>query len=254
MSTYEWAYRSYFRVKTDGWQHIPLDKPVLFVGSHNGGLVAPDMHMFLYDWCQHFGFMRPVYGLMHQKVWDVFPHLAKMAVQCGAVRAHPKMAIAALRQKASVLVYPGGARDTFRPHRLRDRIYFADHKGFIKLALRENVPIIPLISWGAHDTLVVVDDCYELVRQLHQWGMPWLFGVDPEVFPIYLGLPWGVSIGALPNIPLPAQIHTRVCPAITFECYGRTTLTDQSYIDACYTQVVEQMQAALDELIRDGAQ
>ena len=251
MPLYEWAYRYYFRVQTDGWQYVPVNQPVLLVGAHNGGLAAPDMHMFIYDWYQRLGYERLVYGLMHPLVWDVYPQMAQFAANVGAVRAHPKMAIAALQRKASVLVYPGGTKDAFRPHRLRDRIYFSGHKGFIKLALREQVPIVPLISWGAHDTLLVLDDCYEQARQLNQWGMPWLLGIDPGIFPIYLGLPWGLSVGALPNMPLPVQIHTRVCPAITFERYGRDVLDDQAYIDECYTTVVNHMQMALDKLIAD---
>jgi 1-acyl-sn-glycerol-3-phosphate acyltransferase len=251
MPFYDWLYRYYFRVQTSGWEHIPKGKPVLLVGSHNGGLAAPDMHMFMYDWFRRFGPDRLAYGLMHPKAWTVFPQLAATASKLGAVQAHPKMAIAAFRRQASVLVFPGGAYDAFRPHWMRDRIYLANHKGFIKLALREQVPIVPLISWGAHDTLFILGDFYEQARQLNQWGMPWLLDVNPEVFPIYLGFPWGISLGALPNIPLPAQIHTRVCPIITFDRYGRDVLADSDYIDQCYATVEAQMQSALDQLIND---
>lgn len=248
MPLYEWAYHSYFRVTTDGWHHIPEDKPVLLVGSHNGGISAPDTHMFIYDWVQRFGAERPVYGLMHPRAWDLSPQFAKAAARMGAVRAHPKVAIAALREGASILVYPGGAKDTFRPHRLRGRILLNQQKGFIKLALRQQVPIIPLVSWGAHETLIVIEDCYRQAQLLHRWGMPWPFGIDPEVLPVYLGLPWGVAVGALPNIPMPAKIHTRVCPPITFDRYGRKVLADRAYVDECYATVERQMQAALDDL------
>ncbi|HEY9640906.1 MAG TPA: lysophospholipid acyltransferase family protein [Coleofasciculaceae cyanobacterium] len=252
MPAYAWAYHHYFRVQTGGWHHIPQHEPVLFVGSHNGGLAAPDMHMFIYDWYRRFGYERQIYGLMHPKVWDVLPPLAQTAAKFGAVRAHPKMAIAALRAQASVLVYPGGAKDTFRPYYLGDRIYFGGHQGFIKLALRERVPIVPVISWGAHQTFVVLADLYRQVQQLHQWGMPWLLNIDPEVFPIYLGWPWGLAVGPLPHIPWPVQIYTRVCPPIKFEAYGRDTLADSAYVDTCYNQVVDQMQMALTNLIAEA--
>src|SRR3712207_8665337 len=49
----------------------------------------------------------------------------------------------------------------------------------------------------------------------------WLLDIDPVVFPIYLGWPWGLALGPLPNIPFPVTIHTRVCPPIVFERYGR---------------------------------
>ncbi|OYD97863.1 glycerol acyltransferase [Nostoc sp. 'Peltigera membranacea cyanobiont' 210A] len=254
MPLFGFLYHYYFRVQTSGWDNIPPQQKVLLVGSHNGGLAAPDMSMMMYDWFQRFGVEKPIYGLMHPKAWQVSPPLAQMAAKAGAIIAHPKMAYTALRSGASVLVYPGGAEDVFRPHYLRNKIYLAGRQGFIKLALRENVPIVPMISWGAHDTLIVIADCYKVVQQLHEWGMPWLLGIDPEVFPIYLGLPWGLAIGPLPNIPLPVPIYTRVCPPIVFERYGREAASDRYYVNECYELVVSQMQQELDNLIKLTAQ
>lgn len=250
MPLWEGLYRYYFRVQTSGWEHIPQTGRVLFVGSHNGGLAAPDMFMMMYDWFQRFGVDRPIYGLMHPHVWKVVPPIADLAVQVGAVVAHPKMAIAALRQNASVLVYPGGAKDVFRPHALRHKIFLNGNQAFIKLALREQVPIIPLISHGAHDTLWVLDDLYDLAKQIHALGVPWLLNLDPEVFPIYLGLPWGLAIGPLPNIPLPIPIQTRVCPPIVFERYGREAALDRAYVNACYNLVCAEMQQAMNDLVQ----
>ncbi|MBD2430295.1 MULTISPECIES: lysophospholipid acyltransferase family protein [Fischerella] len=250
MPFWEWLYKYYFRVQTSGWENIPGNEKVLFVGSHNGGLAAPDTHMMMYDWFRRFGVEKPIYGLMHPTVWKEFPIIAQTAAKVGAIIAHPKMAIAALRSGASVVVYPGGAEDLFRPYSLRNQIYFAERQGFIKLALREKVPIVPLISTGAHETLIILAERYDLAQQLHQWGMPWLFGIDPVVFPIYLGLPWGLSFGPLPNIPLPVPIHTRVCPPIVFERYGREAACDRDYVNACYELVRSQMQQELDNLIK----
>ncbi|WP_017325085.1 lysophospholipid acyltransferase family protein [Synechococcus sp. PCC 7336] len=250
LPVWEWLYRYYFRVQTDGWEQIPSDETVLFVGSHNGGIASPDLPMFMVDWFRRFGLEIPIYGLMHPKVWQVSPQMGALASRLGAVQAHPKMAVAALQQQASVLVYPGGARDVFRPHRLRDRIHLAEHTGFIKLALRQEVPIVPIVSWGAHDTLVILDDCYEQAKFLNERGlMPWLFGIDPEVFPVYLGLPWGFAFGPLPNLPLPVQIHTRVCQPIAFPRYGLQAARDRDYVAECYAIVVRHMQLALDSLV-----
>ncbi|TAE61935.1 MAG: acyltransferase family protein [Nostocales cyanobacterium] len=248
MPLLEIVYNLYFRVETSGWENIPEGK-ILVVGSHNGGLASPDTSMMMYDWIRRFGTERPIYGLMHPKVWEVFPPIAKLAMKGGAVIAHPKMAYAAFRAGASVLVYPGGAEDVFRPHKMRDKIYFAERRGFIKLALRENVPIVPAISWGAHDTLIVLTDLYKNMQQLHEMGLPWLFGVDPLVFPVYLGLPWGLALGPWPNIPLPMSIHTRVCPPIIFDRYGKAAASDRLYVDECYEIVRSKMQQELDNLI-----
>lgn len=249
----EWFYRHYFQVKTDGWDYIPKEGKVLLVGSHNGGMASPDLIMMMYDWFSRFGTERLVYGLMHPYAWKVSPALGKLAQKLGAIVAHPKMASAAFDLGASVLVYPGGQYDMFRPYSQRHKINFAGNKGFIKLALKQEVPIIPLISVGAHDTLIVLFDCYDLVKQLHQWGLPWLYELDPGVFPIYLGLPWGLSIGPLPNIPLPVQIHTRVCPPIIFERYGKDAARDRDYVNACYELVTFQMQQELDKLVKDSS-
>lgn len=228
---------------------ISLSKVPLLVGSHNGGLATPDMFMFMYDWFRRFGTDRPTYGLMHPIAWKANPSLASIAVKMGALQAHPKMAIAALRSQADVLVYPGGAQDLFRPYSQRHQICLAGRKGFIKLALKEKVPIIPFISLGAHDTLIVLADFYEQLKVLHQWGMPWLFNHDPEVFPIYLGLPWGLSIGPLPNFPLPCPIYTQVCPPIIFSQYGAKAASDRHYVQECYQKVEFKMQEALDGLV-----
>lgn len=251
MPVWEWFYRYYFRASSDGWEHVPED-PVLFVGSHNGGLAAPDMTVTMYDWFRRFGSDRPVYGLMHPNVWHGYSGTARFVTRLGAVRAHPKMALAAFRQGASVLVYPGGAQDVYRPHHWRDRIYFAGRRGFIKLALRSGVPIVPVISYGAHDTLIVLADCYDLVKFLHEeWGMPWLFDLDPEVFPIYLGLPWGLTFGPVPNFPLPTHIHVRACPPIRFKYYGRKAASDRDYVEQCFQGVRRHMQAQMTRLYRE---
>jgi 1-acyl-sn-glycerol-3-phosphate acyltransferase len=254
MPVWEWFYRYYFKVKTDGWHHIPTEGKVLLVGSHNGGMASPDLVMMMYDWFSRFGTKRLVYGLMHPYAWKVSPQIAEISQKLGAIIAHPKMASAAFDIGASVLVYPGGQYDMFRPHSQRHKINLAGHKGFIKLALKQEVPIIPLISVGAHDTLIVLFDCYDLVKQLHKWGLPWLYQLDPGVFPIYLGLPWGLAIGPLPNIPLPVQIHTRVCHPIIFERYGKDAAKDRDYVNACYELVHIQMQQELDKLVRETQQ
>ncbi|WP_071515594.1 1-acyl-sn-glycerol-3-phosphate acyltransferase [Geitlerinema sp. PCC 9228] len=245
---WEFLYHLYFRVETDGWHHIPERGSVLFVGSHNGGLAAPDMHMFLVDWYRRFGVQRNAYGLMQREVLTS-PDAAASAARMGALPAEPRIAAAALRRGAPVLVYPGGIDDVFRPYSQRHRIELAGRKGFIKLALRENVPIIPLVSLGAHETLMVLTDCKDLMGVLRQQGLIDASTPITRVFPIYLGLPWGLAAGAAPNIPLPRKIYTRVCSPIDFERSGRKAARDRKYVDACYEQVRQHMQAALDDLV-----
>ncbi len=251
MPFFGWIYQYYFRVQTDGWQHIPKTGKVLLIGSHNGGLAAPDAVMMTYDWFRQFGTERLAYALMDRRIWQFLPGLARLATQVGTIQPHPRLARTALRQGAALLIYPGGAKDVFRPYQLRHRINFQGHRGFIQLALQEEVTIIPFISYGAHSTLIVLGDIYPQLQQLHRWGMPWLGGIEPTVFPIYLGWPWGVAIGPLPNIPFPLKLHTRVCPPIIFERYGQSVSHDREYVKQCYRQVVDRMQGELEQLVQE---
>jgi 1-acyl-sn-glycerol-3-phosphate acyltransferase len=249
MPLWDWAYRVYFRAQTQGWEKIPAG-PALFVGSHNGGLATPDMLAVLRDWYSRFEADRPIYGLMHRNIWRGAPALAYLAEQCGAIEAHPKAAIAALQAGASVLVYPGGGYDVFRPHSQRHRIHLAGNQGFVKLALRHGVPIVPVVSTGAHDTLIVLADLYPIVRWFHDnLGIPWFLGLDPEVFPIYLGLPWGLGIGPLPNIPFPMQIKTSVGEPIYFDRQGGEASRDRAYVQECFDRVEKAMQQQLDDMV-----
>mgnify|MGYP003564758780 FL=1 len=245
---WELLYHLYFRVETDGWDQVPEKGSFLFVSSHNGGLASPDVSMFLYDWFRRFGVHRPAYGLMQREAFSSERTLASVT-RVGAVPAIPSVAIAALRRGAPVLVYPGGVDDLFRPYTKRYQIELAGRKGFIKLALRENVPIIPLVSVGAHETLMILTDCKDLMTFLRQQGMVDSSSPMTRVFPIYLGLPWGLAFGFAPNLPLPTKIYTRVCPPIYFQRSGREAARDRSYVDACYQEVYHKMQACLDDLV-----
>lgn len=246
MPFWGFLYEYYFRVRTGGWENIP-EGQVLLVGSHNGGLAAPDMIMMIYDWFRFFGTERLAYGLMHPLIWDIYPQVAKVATKTGAIRAHPSMAIAAIEKGATVLVYPGGGEDVFRPYWEKQKIKFMGRKGFIKLALKYHLPIIPLLSKGAHDSLFVIADIYRELKGI----IPWAIQEEPRVFPIYLGLPWGLAVGPLPNIPLPVQITTRVCPPIYFPRYGESVSKKRDYVQQCYDLVVSRMQAELDRLYQE---
>lgn len=249
MPGWEYLYHEYFHVQSDGWHHIPPGK-MLFVGSHNGGLSSPDLGMIMYDWFRRFGTDRLVYGLMHQKMWSGFPSLAENAEKMGAIAAHPKIAEEAFDRGAGLLVFPGGGQDAFRPFYQWDKINLQGRKGFIKLAIKHGVPIVPFVSAGAHHTLLVLADLYPLLNQIHKMGVPWPFGIDPEVFPIYIGAPWGIGIGPIPNNPLPAQIFTRICKPIRLCDPEEIHLaSNRLFVQEAYDLIQKSMQEQLNALI-----
>ena len=70
--------------------------------------------------------------------------------------------------------------------------------------------VVPVVSVGAHETLLVLWDGAPLARAL---------GLDRsrrlQVFPLLLALPWGLFLGVPPlYLPLPAHIEMRVLPAM----------------------------------------
>jgi len=72
---------------------------------------------------------------------------------------------------------------------------------------------------------------------------------SPKSLPLEYAFALGIAMGFVPNVPLPAKIYTRVCSPIYFQRFGREAARDRAYVDACYQQVYQQMQASLDDLV-----
>ena len=112
-----------------------------------------------------------------------------------------------------------------------------------------DLPLLPVVSWGSHDTLLILEDLYPLARALQRRGwLRWPLGIDPEVLPLYVGLPWGLMLGPIPNLPLPAPIRLSIGGPIRFERRGEGASRDRGYVQACYRQVETTMQRQLDAL------
>jgi 1-acyl-sn-glycerol-3-phosphate acyltransferase len=150
-----------------------------------------------------------------------------------------------LERGAQVLVYPGGDIDTFKPWSERHTVKFGGRTGFVRLALRQQVPIVPVVSVGAHETFRVLTDGHRLAQALHLKQLLRL-----EVLPVFLCLPWGLWIGPYEmHLPLPSKIRLRVLPPIHFDL-PPSAADDDDTVHALAEQVRCTMQAALDELAR----
>jgi len=228
----------YFRAEVRGLGNIPEDGPVLLVGNHSGGNLTPDTGVFTLAFSTYFGVERPFYQLAHNLVLTspVGPFLRKF----GTVAASHDNARKALDCDAAVLVYPGGDWEVNRPTWEANRIDFAGRKGFIKLALDANVPIVPVVSVGGQETSLFLSRGAGLARTL---------GLDRtlrlKVLPISLALPWGINVGDfLGHVPLPAKITIEVLPPIDIEQrFG----SDPDYAEV-YDHVVRVMQQCLASL------
>ena len=142
--------KAWFRPDVRGLDRIPAEGPVLLVGNHSGGNVAPDTLVFTAAFIRRFGARRPFFQLAHHLVVAA-PWLALLR-RYGTITASPGNARAALSEGAAVLVYPGGDWEAHRPVWQGHRIDFHGRHGFVRLAIETGVPLIPVVAIGGQET------------------------------------------------------------------------------------------------------
>jgi 1-acyl-sn-glycerol-3-phosphate acyltransferase len=233
-------YVSWYRPDVRGFENLPDVGPFLVVGNHSGGATPPDMPILMTAWWRRRGVEEPVYGLFHSMFLNL-PGLKEPLTKFGALEAGWNSAEKVLTEDGIVVVYPGGDYEAFRPFKERNRISFAGRAGFIKLALRTGVPIVPAVTHGVQDSILVLTRGERLLGL-----MPYMKRLRLKVAPLLVGLPWGVSMG-LPTIPLPAKATVQLCPPIDLG-YGADAADDDEVISKCYELVTETMQRVLDDL------
>jgi 1-acyl-sn-glycerol-3-phosphate acyltransferase len=143
----------YHRADVRGFDRVPDDRPVLFVGNHSGGNVPADSLVFMLAFNTYFGVERPVYALAHALV-TAFPIVGQFGRKWGIITPDPRIGEAAFERGACVLVYPGGDVETHRPWTARNNVRFDGRKGFLKLAREAGVPIVPVVSVGGQETFL----------------------------------------------------------------------------------------------------
>src|SRR3984957_16924774 len=142
----------WYRGEVRGLGNIPDSGPVLLVGNHSGGNMTPDTVVFTLAFSTYFGVERAFYQLAHNLVLSL-PGLSWLR-KFGTVAASQDNARKALSSGASLLVYPGGDYEVHRPTGQGNRVDFDGRKGFIRLALEQDVPIVPVVSIGGQETAV----------------------------------------------------------------------------------------------------
>lgn len=227
----------WFHLDVKGWENIP-PPPALFVSNHSGGTTIPDLWGLMFAWSGHQE-TRVVHPMGHDMIFSVEP-VARMFARLGVLRARPEHAIDVLtRLRRDVLVCPGGDRDTWRPYRDRYKVRFSGRKGYARIAIRAGVPVVPVAHAGAHETLIVLTDGAPIARFL---GLPKAFRA--EIFPVHLSVPWGLGVGPMPHIPVPAWLRYRFGAPI----HPPTGMSEDDAVDVLDEQVQAAIQGLLDQL------
>ena len=178
----------WFRADVRGLENIPPRGPVLLVGNHSGGTLIADTFIFAHAFYDHFGPEREFFQLAHDLVFKV-PGIRAMLTPYGTVPASPENMRRALARDAALLVYPGGDHETYRASWHSAEIDFAHRTGFVRLALKHGVRIVPVVSIGGQETALFLGQGERIARLLH---LHRLLRID--VAPVQVAPPWGFTV------------------------------------------------------------
>ena len=230
----------YFAPEVRHAERVPTTGPVLVVGNHSGYVYFPDLWATALALVQRRGLGEPTFGLAYDLLFAV-PGLESFLRRLGALPAGGRAAEAALRAGAAVLVYPGGDWEVCRPWTERNKVDLHGRTGFVRLALRTGVPVVPVVAHGSHHSVVVLSRGDRVARalgldRLKIHVMPWLFG-----------LPFGAA-PVLPPVPFPAKVTVDFLAPLDWSDTGADGAQDPAVVQARYDQIIGLLQAGLDRL------
>ena len=234
----------YFRLEIDGWSRIP-DTPCLLIGVHSGGPLTMDAWTVVLAWWRHFEEERSIHGTAHD-VLMAAPGLGRYFRRMGTISPSRENIAAAFAKGDDVILWPGGEVDSYRSWTKRDTAILGGRTGFIRLALREQVPIVPVATVGGHDTLFVLSEGRGLAKLLR--FKKWL---RSDVAPITLSVPFGVALHITPfqHVPLPSKIRTEFLDPIYLDADpGREN--DNEYVKGIYQEIESSIQSGMDRLAK----
>lgn len=229
---------AWYRPEVRGLHHLPKDGPALVVGNHTGGSQSPEVFISQLAIASFLGVERPFFQLAHRMVLN--SPVAPLLRRFGTVEADPRNADRALQEGALLQVFPGGDHEVFRPSWKSAEIDFGGRKGFLRLALEHDVPIVPQVTIGGQEQALFLTRGRRLAKAL---------GVDRtlrlKTLPIILAPPFGLVVGPFtPFLPLPSKIVIQwLAPIDLRETYG-----DDPDLDEVYEDVTRRMQDVLTAL------
>ena len=232
----------YFRMEIEGWERIP-EPPVLLVGIHSGAPFVWDAWTVGVQWWRRFGDERPLHGTAHDALMAA-PGIGTYFRKMGVLPAAPDSMATALAAGHDVALWPGGEVDSLRPWTKRDEAVLAGRTGFIKLAIRTGVPIVPISTIGGSDAMPVLATGRRIARALQLDKVARL-----KMFPVAISAPWGIGPALLPELPLPAKIRTAFQPAVELDTDPERA-SDDEYVNQKYREVRESIQHGIDVLAR----
>jgi 1-acyl-sn-glycerol-3-phosphate acyltransferase len=218
-AAYDPIYRRWFRVEWEGLEKIPVDGGALLVANH-AAAIPSDAPVIMHGIETELD--RPCYGLADH-LFKSLPVVGTYWARLGGVVAHPDNAYRLLReQQQLVLVFPEGSKGPGKPMRERYQLRRFGRGGFIEIAMRAGVPIVPIAVVGAEESMPIVFKSASLAKALR---LPY--------FPITANqLALGPLLGTVGYFP--AKFKLRVLDPIHFDVppdqdrYSKSRIMDES--------------------------
>jgi len=189
--------RSYHAYRAFGIERIPTEGPALLVFNHS--FASYDMFLLAAEIYERTGrVMRPLGDRLIFKL----PIVNKFASTVGVVEGNMKNAIPLLKAGELVAVAPGGMYEAIRPSSQKYEIEWESRRGFAKLAIQGQTPVILAACPAADDLYTLYDN--KLTRKLYQKfkiPLPLLRGMGPSLIPRPIQLTHELSIPLIPPEP-----------------------------------------------------
>lgn len=227
-------YERWFRVTWEGMENIPADGGALLVANH-AAAVPSDAPAIMHGIEVEMG--RPVYGLADHFFKSV-PVVGTLWARNGGVVAQPDNAYRLLREQGQLaLVFPEGTKGPAKTYDERYRLRRFGRGGFVEIAMRAGVPIIPIAVVGAEESMPTITRLPAVAKVL---GLPY--------FPITANMLAFGPLGALAYFP--AKFTIRVLEPVTFDVppdqprYSRSRIMDAS------EEIRQSIQEALYDMLQ----
>jgi 1-acyl-sn-glycerol-3-phosphate acyltransferase len=225
------VYRGWFRVAIEGLGRIPATGGALLVANHAGAMPV-DGALLVHGIEQATG--RPVYGLHHWAL-RAAPFVGTFLARNGGVVANPGNAHRLLADEEQlVLVFPEGAKGTTKPYSQRYQLQRFGRGGFIEVAMRAGVPVLPVAVAGTEE------------------AMPAMFtiGEGDRRFPVTVNAAMFGPAGAW--IPWPVKVRARVLEPVRFDVPADLGSYSRRLVAEAAEQVRERLQLELDRMVPTG--
>ncbi len=224
-------YRRWWRVEVRGIEHVPDEGGALIVGNHAGTLPWDAIMVALALHDEHPA-RRPLRMLAADLAFSM-QVVAPLARKSGDTLACNDDAERLLRSGELVGVWPEGYKGLGKPYRERYRLQRFGRGGFVEVALRTRVPIIPVAVVGSEEIYPMIGNARPIARLL---GLPYL--------PITPTFPW---LGLLGAIPLPSKWIIEFCPPIPTRDCPPDVLLDPMAVFNLTDQVRDTIQQTLHQ-------